>query len=157
MEIGEKLKKLAEEATVGLGVRVVKVELKGKGRRMLLRVTIDKDPGVTLEDCASVSRQLSAVLDVEDIIQGTYNLEVTSPGINRLLESKDDFLKNLGKLVRVVTKEKIGKQSYFLGRLSGVEEDFITIVVEGKTVEASKTVEIPLDKISRANVEIEIK
>ncbi|MBF0565203.1 MAG: ribosome maturation factor RimP [Nitrospirae bacterium] len=157
MEIGEKLKKLAEEATLGLGVRIVKVELKGKGRRMMLRVTIDKDPGVTLDDCASVSRQLSAVLDVEDIIQGTYNLEVTSPGIDRPLESRDDFLKNLGKLVRVVTKEKIGKQSYFLGRLSGVQENFITIVEAGKTVEACKTVEIPLDKVSRANVEIEIK
>jgi ribosome maturation factor RimP len=151
MDINDKLKRLAEEATLGMGIQVADAELKGKGRRMILRVTIDKEQGVTLEDCADVSRQLSAVLDVEDVIPGAYTLEVTSPGIDRPLKTNEDFKKNLGKLVKVVTKKKIDKQSFFIGRLACVNETSISIQ------EGSKTLEIPLDNVSRVNVEIEIK
>ncbi|MBF0606645.1 MAG: ribosome maturation factor RimP [Candidatus Magnetobacterium sp. LHC-1] len=147
----KRLRPLVQEVAEVVGVELVDVVLKGTGRRRVLSITIDSSSGVTLEDCSNVSRQLSAVLDVEDIIPGPYTLEVTSPGIDRPLKTREDFAKSIGKLLRVVSKEKIGKQSFFLGRLFDVTAT--SILLE----EDKKNVEIPFDNISKAQVEIEIR
>ncbi|KJU81844.1 protein belonging to Uncharacterized protein family UPF0090 [Candidatus Magnetobacterium bavaricum] len=137
--------------TRGVGVELVDVTFRGNARRRILSVTIDSESGVTLQDCSSVSRQLGAILDVEDIVPGPYTLEVTSPGIDRPLKTKEDFAKSIGKLLRVVSRQKIGTQSFFIGRLFDVTATAILLEEE------KKRVEIPFDNISRAQVEIEIK
>ncbi|MBF0537350.1 MAG: ribosome maturation factor RimP [Nitrospirae bacterium] len=151
MIIDRRLRPLVQEVARGAGVELVDVVLKGSGRRRLLTITIDSDLGATLDDCSNVSRQLSALLDVEDIIPGPYTLEVTSPGIDRPLKTREDFTKSIGKLLRVVSKESIDKQSFFRGRLLDVTDTAILLEEE------KKRVEIPFDNISRAQVEIEIK
>ncbi|MBF0343262.1 MAG: ribosome maturation factor RimP [Nitrospirae bacterium] len=151
MMIDKRLGPLVQEVARGAGVDLVDVSLKLTGRRKVLTVTIDSGSGVTLDDCSNVSRELSILLDVEDLVPGQYTLEVTSPGIDRPLKTKEDYIRNIGKLLRVVSKEKIGKQSFFLGRLLDVTDTVILIEEE------KKQVEIPFDNISRAQVEIEIK
>ncbi|QWR78684.1 ribosome maturation factor RimP [Candidatus Magnetomonas plexicatena] len=146
-----KLRNLVEEAALRHGVEVVGVEVKGHGRRTLLRLTLDKEGGVTLSDCEKVSREVGVMLDVEDMFPESFTLEVTSPGIDRPLKGRTDFLKNIGKLLNVVTAEKIYNESFFRGRLQSVAENSIILTVD-KTM-----VEIPIDNVSRAKVEIEIK
>lgn len=119
----------------------------------MLKVVIDKEGGVTLGDCETFSRRLEALLDVEDPIQGPYNLEVSSPGLDRPLRSLGDFEKHVGKLIRVTTREKIDNQTFFIGRLLGLRDDVITLL----TAEVSKEVSIPFADISKANLEIELK
>ncbi|MBF0518965.1 MAG: ribosome maturation factor RimP [Nitrospirae bacterium] len=147
----KKLRNLVEEVALRNGVDIVGVEVKGRGSRTLLRLTLDKEGGVTLSDCERVSREVAVMLDVEDIFPESYTLEVTSPGIDRPLKGRTDFLKNIGKLLNVVTSEKISNESFFRGRLQSVEEDSITLTVD------KRIVAIPIDNVSRAKVEIEIR
>lgn len=143
---------LAEEVATGHGFEVQEVKLLGRGRRMLLRVTLDKEGGVTLDDCATFSRDFEALLDVEDPISGPYTLEVSSPGLDRPIRDLDDFRKQVGKLIRVVTVQKIEDQSFFAGRLAGVEGDSISLLLD-----KGKQLDIRFDNISKARLEIEIK
>lgn len=143
---------MAEE----LGFNLVDVSLHGQGKRTMLRVTIDRDGGVSLDDCEHFSRGCVGLMDVEDPIVGPYTLEVSSPGLDRPLKTPDDFKRNVGKLLRVVTKEKINNQSFFLGRLTKVSDGSVTLSLTGKkrtTVE----IDIPFDMISKAQIEIEVK
>ncbi|MBF0465867.1 MAG: ribosome maturation factor RimP [Nitrospirae bacterium] len=147
----KKLRNLVEEVALRNGVDIVGVEVKGRGSRTLLRLTLDKESGVTLSDCERVSREVGVMLDVEDMFPESYTLEVTSPGIDRPLKGRTDFLKNIGKLLNVVTAEKISNENFFRGRLQSVEEDSITLTVD------KRIVAIPIDNVSRAKVEIEIR
>lgn len=135
------------------GYELFDVSLLGRGKRTLLRVSIDKEGGVTLDDCEAFSRRLGALMDVEDPIAGPYTLEVSSPGLDRPLKKIDDFMRNAGKLVRIITRENIDNQSFFLGRLIGVHGDSIHLsIADGK-----KEILVPFDKISKAKLEIELK
>jgi ribosome maturation factor RimP len=146
----EKVWSLAEETALVLGVEVDDVELLGEGRRKLLRVTIDKEGGVTLEDCGAFSRDFGALLDVEDPLEGAYTLEVSSPGLDRPLRRLKDFVKYKGKLVRVATKRKVDGKNFLVGRIEAVEGDRI-VLVDGK-----KRLDIPFEDISKARLEIEL-
>ncbi|HIJ60260.1 MAG TPA: ribosome maturation factor RimP, partial [Nitrospirae bacterium] len=137
------------------GFEVVKVELLGKGKRTILRVFIDRVGGVTIGDCEFFSRRLESLLDVEDFIQSSYLLEVSSPGMNRPLKEMNDFNKQIGKLIRVITKEKIDNQTFFVGRLVETGDDWIRILLEDKKV--PKYIFIPFELISKSQLEIEIK
>lgn len=150
--IEDKVRELAGQAAIDRGVELASVELLGGGRRKLLRVSIDREGGVTLGDCEGFSRQIEALLDVDDVIQGTYTLEVSSPGLDRPLRNIGDFSKQKGKLARVITKEKIDNQSFFVGRIERVLENSVVISLPG-----GKEVTIALDNISRARLEVEIK
>ncbi|MEO5357323.1 MAG: ribosome maturation factor RimP [Nitrospirae bacterium YQR-1] len=151
METLKKIRNLVEEVAKRSNVEVAGIDVKGQGRRTLLRLTLDKEGGITLDDCERVSREVAVILDVEDMFPNSYTLEVTSPGIDRLLKGKKDFIKNIGNLLNVVTAEKIANGNFFRGRLQSVEENSITLS-DGK-----KLVEIPIDNVSRAKVEIEIR
>ncbi len=150
--IKNRIKALAESISGGYGVNIVDIELAGSARRTVVRVFIDKEGGVTLEDCATFSRALSASLDVEDFIKSAYVLEVSSPGLDRPLRTIGDFALNVGKLARVITREKIADQNFFSGRITGVDGSNITLMLEH-----SREVIIPFDQISKARLEIEIK
>ncbi len=147
-----RLEAIAKEAALQRSVELFSVELKGQGARKILRVTIDKDPAVSIADCAGMSRDLSAMLDVEGILKGGYTLEVTSPGIDRPLRNKADFIKYTGKLAKIVTKAAAGaKDNCFTGTIVSVTEDAVSL--EDKRA----TVEIKFPDIIRAKLEIEIK
>ncbi len=132
------------------GVRVVDIELAGSVRRPTVKIFIDKEGGVTLDDCERVSRAMSAVLDVEDPIRTPYVLEVSSPGLDRPLKGLRDFASNVGKLARVITKEAIGGQTFFIGRIVEVKGDMIRLLIENR-----EEIEVPYEKVSKARLEIE--
>lgn len=146
------------------GVELVDVELRGGGKARMLRVTIDKPEGVTHEDCANVSRELSTILDVEDAVPGgSYTLEVSSPGLDRKLVKPQDFRRFLGERVKVMTREPVNGNRHFEGHLESVEEDRVMLeTVSGKKkpkpghAQAGQKVEIELKNIERANLVPEI-
>src|SRR3984885_11662819 len=102
-----KITALAEQAAAPAGIEIVEVELKGSGRSHLLRIYIDRPEGVTHSDCDLTSRSVSAALDEEDPIPGSYELEVSSPGVERKLGKWQDWLRFAGKKVKGVLKEPL--------------------------------------------------
>lgn len=154
-DMANKIQELAAQVAEELGLELVEAALSGSGRKILLRVTLDREGGITLEDCALFSRRFESLLDVEDPLAGTYTLEVSSPGLDRPLKTPADFKKNIGRLARLVTKEKIGNQSFFTGRLKDILDNAIIISANKKGCK-DIDISIPLDKLSRANLEIDI-
>lgn len=148
-EIKNRVLKLANQVADEQGVELFDIELLGKGK-LLLRVMIDKEGGITLADCERFSRSFEALLDVEDPIPMSYTLEVSSPGLDRPLKELKDFEKNIGKLARIITIEKIESQNLFIGRILKVSSDFLKLLVHGREID------IPFDKISKARLEVEI-
>jgi ribosome maturation factor RimP len=147
--IRKKVMELATEATEIAGVELFDVGLIGRRGKMVLRVTIDNEQGIGIKECERVSRQLEALLDVEDPIQGTYTLEVTSPGLDRPLRSIEDFERFKGRQARVVTTERIDNQTFFTGRITSVKGESIVLELDNKEVE------IPYKIVSKARLEIE--
>lgn len=166
--VRKKVYDLASRLVEDEGLELVDVEVLGKGKRLLLRVIVDREGGVRISDCEKISRELEALLDVEDPIQGPYMLEVSSPGLDRPLVKQADFEKSIGKLARVVTKERIDNQTFLLGRITDVGEGWIRLrpepqnPVKGKRKKAvdeeqagANDIFISLDQISKARLEIE--
>ena len=118
---------MAERVATSEGLHLVDVELKGGNSNQLLRIFIDKAGGVSHADCALVSEQLSAMLDVEDIFPGRYVLEVSSPGLDRKLTRPSDFTYFVGRRARVVLKEAMGDQKVLEGRLVGFADGRVRI------------------------------
>jgi ribosome maturation factor RimP len=110
----------------------------------------DSDAGVTLDDCARVSEELSTVLDVEDVLPESYTLEVSSPGLDRPLRHADDYRRFAGRLAKVVLAEPVNRQTAFAGRLRGVEGEDVLFESEG-----GKAMRLPLRLISRARLDVE--
>jgi ribosome maturation factor RimP len=133
------------------GLSLVDVEYKREQGGWVLRVFIDKEGGVTLDDCAQVSREFGQLLDVEDIIPTSYHLEVSSPGLDRPLKREEDFVKYSGRRVRIKTTEQVSGRRNFKGALLGCTEGKVMVKVEGTDVFT-----IPLTSILKANLEIEL-
>lgn len=149
-ELQAKITGLVEPLLAREGFELVEVEIAGTGPSTILRLYIDKPGGVTLDDCASVSEAVSAMMDVEDPFESAYNLEVSSPGLDRPLRKATDFQKYSGKRVRVKTYgpiEGAGTRKVFVGKLLGFEDAKVKVDVDG-TVYA-----VPHDAIAKANLE----
>lgn len=144
-QIEDLAKRIADEQ----GVEVFDVGLLGKGK-LLVRVAIDKEGGITLDDCERFSKSLGALLDVEDVIHRTYTLEVSSPGLDRPLRNLGEFERNKGKLARIITVEKIGNQNFFVGRIAEVNDSLVTLLVDDHAID------VPYEKIAKARLEIEL-
>ena len=153
--VKQKVYKLASQVAEEEGLELVSADILGTGRRLLVRVVVDKEGGVTIGDCERMSRSLEALMDVEDPIKGPYVLEVSSPGLDRPLTQQRDFEKNIGKLVRIVTTEKIDNQTFLIGRISDVGDGWIRLNIESKG--HGKDLFVPLDRVSKARLEIEMK
>lgn len=149
----QKIYGLASQVAEDEGLELVSVDVLGIGKRTILKVVVDKEGGVTIGDCEKMSRSLEALLDVEDPIKGPYMLEVSSPGLDRPLVKQADFERNIEKLARVITTEKIDNQTFFIGRIIDVGEGWIRLKL-GKKGEG-QDIFIPMDKISKARLEIE--
>jgi len=149
-EIVEKVRAIAAPLAAGEGLELVDVELGGAGGRTTLRLYIDRNGGVSLDDCTSVSRAVSAALDVEDPIQGAYDLEVSSPGLDRPLRTPEHFENYAGEKVRVKAYGPIAElesRKTFVGMLRGFEDGRALVEVDGKLFP------IPLEQIAKAHVE----
>lgn len=149
----QKVYELASQAAEDEGLELISVDILGSGKRTLLKVVVDKDGGVTIGDCEKMSRCLEAILDVEDPIKWPYVLEVLSPGLDRPLVKQTDFERNIERLARVITTDKIDNQTFFIGRIIDVGEGWLRLKL-GKKGEG-KDIFIPMDKISKARLEIE--
>ncbi|MEJ2313862.1 MAG: ribosome maturation factor RimP [Nitrospirota bacterium] len=148
--IEDKIGELAREVADGMGVELVDAELRGAGRRTLLRVTIDREGGVTVGDCERFSKDLGAMLDVEDLLKESYTLEVSSPGLDRPLKGPGDFRRHRGKLVNISLREKVEGRGAWTGRVEDALEDRVRLSVDGKSIE------IAYGNILKAVLEIEI-
>ncbi|MCU7930949.1 MAG: ribosome maturation factor RimP [Candidatus Thiodiazotropha sp. (ex Codakia rugifera)] len=143
----EKLKSLVRKEVELLGYELVGVEMSGQGKGgSLLRIYIDHDDGILLDDCVQVSHQVSGVLDVEDPIKEQYQLEVSSPGMDRPLFEQAHFERFQGSKVRVKTHTKIENRHRFKGVLSGIEENQVLIEEDGTLYR------IPIELIDSARV-----
>jgi ribosome maturation factor RimP len=145
------LQRIVEAVASRLDLEVVDVELKGAGRNQLLRITIDKTGGVTHTDCETVSHEVSAVLDVNDPIPGAYQLEVTSPGVERKLKKWQDWERFQGEKAKVVLKEPVGHLKYFDGVIAQASEDrSLTVALANGT-----QVTFPFEQVERANLKFD--
>ena len=149
----QKLQSLAEPVVTGQGYELVDLEFKNELGTWILRVFIDKpkpepsEGGVGLDDCAQVSRELSAVLDVEDAIPMHYSLEVSSPGLNRPLKKAADFARFVGKKAKIRTRHPVGdSRRNFSGTLVGVDGGTVKIDV------GDQVCEVPVDDVEKANL-----
>jgi ribosome maturation factor RimP len=140
------LHKLFEPGIRALGYELVDVEYAADGGRNVLRIYIDRPAGITVDDCAKVSRQLSAILDVEDPIPEQYVLEVSSPGLDRPLVKREDFERFSGQQVKVRMREAVTGRRNFKGTLVGVEGDAIVVNVD------QERYSLPMAKIERARL-----
>ncbi len=128
------------------GMEVIEIEYRREAPGWVLRVYVDQERGVTVEDCARVSHVVGDLLDVADIIRNPYNLEVSSPGLNRPLRKKEHFEKCLEKFVEVKTFALISGRRNFKGSLKEVREDGIIVECDGRRFE------IPFEGMDRARL-----
>ena len=126
-----------ESGVRALGFELVNVELQGGRQHQTLRVYIDGPRGVTVDDCADVSRQVSAILDVEDPIPGSYRLEVSSPGLDRPLVRPDDFRRFQGETIKVHLQRALDGRRNFTGRLVEVVDDHVVVEVDNERYKLS--------------------
>lgn len=129
-----------------IGFELIDVEYLTMNGRWVLRLYVDKEGGVTIDDCVSVSRELGDLLDVKDVISHEYVLEVSSPGLNRPLKREKDFIKFTGKKIKCRMTDPVDGQKNFSGLLKGIKEGRILLKIE------SGMVELPLDGIEKANL-----
>ena len=129
-----------------MGYELVGVEFHGSEHHGLLRVYIDQESGIQVDDCAAVSRQISALLDVEDPIAQAYDLEVSSPGINRPLFKAQDYERFSGLDAKIKLGVALNGRKNFNGTLQGIENDLVLIEVDNETFE------LPIHDIAKANL-----
>ena len=148
-EIIERVRQLADPILIAEGLELVEIEFRREARGWVLRLYVDKEGGITVDDCAWVSQEIGRSLDVEEIISTPYTLEVSSPGLTRFLKQEKDFVKYRDRWVKLTTNEPIGNQRQFRGRLRGLEGNEIRIEVNGEILR------IPLATLLKARLEMD--
>lgn len=134
-----------------LGLSLWDMEFQKSGPKWLLRIYIEREgTGVTLQDCETVSRDLGAVLDVEDIISHAYTLEVSSPGLDRALTKPEHFVRFAGSLVRIKTYQLINGEKVFRGKLISADAECVTLELASGNV-----LEVPVKDIAKASLEVD--
>jgi ribosome maturation factor RimP len=153
----EKVRGIAERVAAGYGLEIFDVQFRREAPGMVLRVQIDRpgsaskeEESVGVADCANVSRDLSAIFDVEDVVPTAYTLEVSSPGLDRPLRRIDDYVRFTGRRAKIVMREKVDGQGFFRGTIAGVEGEDVLIAGEDR-----RTHRVPVGVITRANLEVE--
>jgi ribosome maturation factor RimP len=156
-DVAEQVRNVATRVAHTYGLDIFDVQFRREAGGMVLRVLLDRpgraataEESVSVEDCAHVSRDLSAMLDVEDIVPGAYTLEVSSPGLDRPLRHADDYRRFAGRRAKIVMREAVDGQTFFKGRLAGV--DGHAVLIDG---EDGRRHQVPLGVIARANLEVE--
>jgi ribosome maturation factor RimP len=147
----------AARVAAAYGLEIFDVQFRREAAGLVLRVQIDRpgpastaDESVSVEDCARVSRDLSAVLDVEDVVPAKYVLEVSSPGLDRPLRGAEDYRRFAGRRAKLVMREAVDGQTFYKGLLAGLDGDAALI-----DDERGRRHRVPLGVITRANLEVE--
>jgi len=148
-ELLQEVSRLIEPIIQSQGMDLVDVEYQKERQGWVLRVFIDHEDGISVEDCAEVSGELGAVLEIHDFVPSPYVLEVSSPGLNRRLKKEQDFNKYRNRLITLKTWEAVEGRKNFRGVLLGLEGEKVRLEVERRIYE------IPFQRISKANLEIE--
>ena len=167
----ERVREIAERVAASSGLEIVEIEFLGGGKARMLRVFLDKpaagtDPlaGVTHEDCANFSREFGTILDVEDVMPGSYTLEVSSPGLDRKLIKAADFNRFTGSRMKLTTRQPVGNNRHFEGRLESFKDGRLTLdlsVASHKSrkkmgAAAGEKIEIDFANVEKANLVPEI-
>jgi len=155
----ERIREIAARVGTSNGLEIVKVEMRGGGKSRMLRIFIDKPGGVTHEDCAHLSREVSTILDVEDAVPGgAYLLEVSSPGLDRELIRAADYERFVGSRIKLATREAINGNRHFEGKLENFQQGRITLDLSAArkkhrpAADAVQKVEIELGNVEKANL-----
>jgi ribosome maturation factor RimP len=156
-DVVEQVRTVAARVAASYGLDIFDVQFRREAAGMVLRIQIDRpgpaataEDSVSVDDCAAVSRDLSAVLDVEDIVPTAYTLEVSSPGLDRPLRTADDYRRFAGRRAKLVMRAAVDGQTFFKGRLGGVEGDRVVIEAEDRRRHL-----VPIGIITRAHLEVE--
>jgi len=158
----ERVQAIAERVAASAGLEIVEVELRGGGKARMLRIVIDKPGGVTHEHCASLSREVGTILDVEDAVPGgPYVLEVSSPGLDRKLTRAADYERFTGSRVKLTTRQPINGNRFFEGRLEKFQQGQLTLDLGAARKKAragfsEQKLEIDLANVEKANLVPEI-
>jgi len=171
----DRVREIADRVAASSGLEVVEVEFLGGGKARMLRVFLDKpaaghDPlaglteGVTHEDCANFSREFGTILDVEDVMPGSYTLEVSSPGLDRKLIKAADFTRFAGSRMKLTTRQPVNNNRHFEGRLESFADGRLTLdlsVASHKSrkkmgEQAGQKIEIEFANVEKANLVPEI-
>src|SRR3989454_3252072 len=154
------IRSMASRVAAGYGLEIFDVQFRREAHGMVLRIQIDRpgpaataEDSVSVEDCAKVSRDLSAILDVEDVVPSAYTLEVSSPGLNRPLRHADDYRRFSGRRAKLVMREAVDGQKFFKGQLGGVEQDEVLVVIING--DDGRRHRVPIGMITRANLEVD--
>jgi len=148
-EIIDRVKDIATPILLDEGMELVEIEYRREAKGWVLRLYIDKEEGVSIDDCTHISQEIGRSLDVEDFILAPYTLEVSSPGLTRPLKNEKDFTKYLNHLIKLKTFDPIENRRRFKGRLLGIFENRIEVEVDGGIIH------IPLANVAKANLEID--
>ena len=148
--VTQSVTELIESGLLADGLELVDVEFKKEGKNWILRIYIDREGGVTLADCQKVSRLAGDLIEVEEVIEPVYTLEVSSPGLNRVLKKEKDFLKYSGKKIYVQCHAPMDGRKKFTGILTGFIDQSIHLEMDGQHYT------IPLNLVAKANLVIEI-
>ena len=132
------------------GMEMVDLEFQFESGRWTLRIFIDKKGGVTVDDCANVNKELGYLIEAKNIIDYHYVFEVSSPGLNRPLRKEQDFIRSIGKMIKLELARPVNKRSKFTGRLTNIREGMISLLVDDGSL-----VELPLKEIDKARVKYE--
>jgi ribosome maturation factor RimP len=147
----EKITQLGDRAAAGTGIEIVEVQLRGGGKARLLRVYIEKPSGVTHGDCELISERLGKLLDDEGAMpEGSYTLEVSSPGVERKLSKPRDFERVVGQKVKIALREPLAGYSRMEGKLTRFGDGVLDIEIA-----PNELVHIPLDQVQKANLKFE--
>jgi len=138
--IEKKAYDLLEDYLESMGYEVVLIEFLRDGKRWVLRIYIDKENGITIDNCAEVSDLISPLLDVEDFIAPSYSLEVSSPGVNRPLRKKEHFEKVVGETVKISLTEPLeNNRKNLKGKLIHVKDTYVAVEIDKEVIEVPMT------------------
>ena len=152
MEIVDRVRELVSEYLRQNDTELVEITYKREQRGMVLRLLVDTPTGVTLDECEAINKYLSELLDKEDVIEGHYIIEVSSPGLDRHIKTDRDFERAMGLALTVATYEPVDGKRGFEGKLMGIDKEHNAIVVEKDGI----SVVIPREKIAVARLHIEV-
>jgi ribosome maturation factor RimP len=156
-DVVEQIRGISSRVAASYGLELFEVQFRREAQGMVLRVQIDRpgpaataEDSVSVEDCANVSRDLSAILDVEDVVPTAYTLEVSSPGLDRPLRHAQDYARFAGRRAKIVTREKVDGQTFLRGRLAGTDGDAVLVDTDDH-----RQHRVPMAAIRRANLEVD--
>jgi ribosome maturation factor RimP len=150
----EAVRAVAERVTGSRGFELVDLEVKQERGGRFVRLYVDKEGGIGLDELQTVSEEVSAILDAEDPIESSYTLEVSSPGLNRPLRNEADYRRFVGRLVKISSYEPVDGRRHWTGRLLALDGGVVSVRLES---EGDREARIPLDKIAHSRLEVEFK